>query len=71
MIVLDTDALVTAVWHERYLGRRRPGARCASPQATAPDHYLIVRADFVWVQDGTRESREHRTSMQRRSLDRV
>jgi HTH-type transcriptional regulator, transcriptional repressor of NAD biosynthesis genes len=62
VVVADTDALVTAVWHERYMG-------CADPELDAfaagwvPDLYLVCCPDFGWVQDGTRESEAHREAM--------
>jgi HTH-type transcriptional regulator, transcriptional repressor of NAD biosynthesis genes len=62
VVIADTDALVTAVWHERYLG----GASAEVDRVAAsrvPDLYLLCRPDFAWVQDGTRESSAHRASM--------
>ena len=69
-MIADTDALVTAVWHERYVGAADP-ALDALAEANVPDLYLVCGDEFVWVQDGTRESQEHRTSMQRSIEDRV
>lgn len=63
VIVADTDALVTAVWHERYLGRSDEELD-AFAAAWVPDLYLACRPDFGWVQDGTRESESHREEMQ-------
>ncbi|MFV0525016.1 MAG: AAA family ATPase [Acidimicrobiales bacterium] len=63
VVVADTDALVTAVWHERYLGRADPGLD-ALAEGWVPDLYLVCRPDFGWVQDGTRESEAHRDGMQ-------
>lgn len=70
LVIADTDALVTAVWHERYLGwpDDRIAARAA---ATPPALYLLCDDDFGWVQDGTRESEGWRGEMQRRIRDRV
>ncbi len=70
VVVLDTDALVTAVWHERYLGRS-DSELDALAAARRADHYLVCAPDFDWVQDGTRESREHRESMHEATLERV
>ncbi|MEP6299441.1 MAG: ATP-binding protein, partial [Ilumatobacter sp.] len=64
VVIADTDALVTAVWHERYLGSSDQHLdELASRQR--PDLYLVCADDFAWVQDGTRESRDERASMQR------
>jgi len=70
VVVLDTDALTTAVWAERYLGRASNAVERIS-EANRPDHYLVCAPDFEWVQDGTRESREHRRSMHEATLERV
>lgn len=63
VIVADTDALVTAVWRERYLGAADPELD-ALAEDWVPDLYLVCRPDFDWVQDGTRESEAHRDEMQ-------
>lgn len=62
LIVADTDALVTAVWHERYLHRSDP-ALDGIVAATAPDLYLVCEDGIPWVQDGTRESEADRRWM--------
>lgn len=62
IVIADTDALVTAVWHERYLGA--PDSQLDDiASRLVPDLYLICCPDFEWVQDGTRESNSHRASM--------
>jgi len=63
VLIADTDALVTAVWHERYLGRPDDRLDALSAQ-WEPDLYVVCQPDFEWVQDGTRESLMHRESMQ-------
>jgi len=63
VIVADTDALVTAVWRERYLGIADPELD-ALAEGWVPDLYLVCRPDFDWVQDGTRESEANRDEMQ-------
>jgi NadR type nicotinamide-nucleotide adenylyltransferase len=58
VLLCDTDAFVTGVWHERYLGAR---ARVVeSLGAAAPYHlYLLTHHDDVpFVQDGLRDG-EH------------
>lgn len=62
VIVADTDALVTAVWRERYLGGADPELDELA-EGWVPDLYLVCRPDFDWVQDGTRESEAHRDEM--------
>lgn len=60
--VWDTDALATAVWHRRYLGRRSVEVE-AIAAAHVPDLYVVSAPDFPFVQDGTREDGPHREEM--------
>ncbi len=62
VVVADTDALVTAAWHERYLGHADPELE-AVVSRVVPDLYLICCPDIPWVQDGTRESEAQRIEM--------
>ena len=68
VLILDTDALVTAVWHRRYLGASSPELQMYAA-ANRPDHYLICAPDFDWVQDGTRESAADRLDMHRVTVE--
>lgn len=70
VVIADTDALVTSVWHERYLDAADTELdRMASD--VVPDLYLVCCPDFDWVQDGTRESEDHRIVMQESMTDRA
>ena len=64
VVIADTDGLVTAVWHERYLDRAGPSFITPSP-----DLYLICSPDFAWEQDGTRESEQERQWMHERMVE--
>ncbi|HET7609759.1 MAG TPA: AAA family ATPase, partial [Gammaproteobacteria bacterium] len=44
LLFCDTDALATAVWHERYMGRRSPNVE-AFAAARVPDLYLLTLDD--------------------------
>lgn len=68
LVVNDTDALVTAVWHERYLDRRDAEL---DAMVEPPDLYLVCCPDFDWVQDGTRESHVEREGMHAAMLARA
>ena len=68
--VVDTDALVTSVWLDRYLGTTS-GEIDLLVQKHRPAHYLVCAPDFEWVQDGTRESREQRETMHQATVRRV
>lgn len=62
VVISDTDALVTAVWAERYLGSPVPDLEAGLAEGR-PDLYLLCSPDFEWVQDGTRESNHRREWM--------
>jgi len=66
-VFADTDALVTAVWQKRYTKESESVQEIA--QSRVPDVYIACAADFDWVQDGSRESHEHRQWMQNTMLD--
>lgn len=70
LVIADTDALVTAVWHRRYLGFDLPVLQELALRHR-PDLYLICEPDFPWVQDGTRESSDHRQAMHRLTVELV
>jgi NadR type nicotinamide-nucleotide adenylyltransferase len=70
VVICDTDALVTAVWHERYMGFPDPGLEAGLTEAR-PDLYLLCSPDFAWVQDGTRESNHRRDWMQEAMAERA
>ena len=70
LVVLDSDALVTAVWHRRYTGNDDP-LLVEAARIHRPDLYLVCSPDFDWVQDGTRESEAHRIAMHQRTLELV
>ena len=75
VVVCDTDAFATAVWHERYVGnrshevervaenRRRPG--------TAIDLYLLTDIEIPFEQDGYRDGEHIREWMHRRFIERL
>lgn len=57
LLVCDTDALATAVWHERYLATRSAAVeRMAAGRSYAL--YILTGDDIPFVQDGTRDG-EH------------
>jgi NadR type nicotinamide-nucleotide adenylyltransferase len=56
-LVADTDALATAVWHERYVGRRSPTVE-ALALSRPPALYVLTGDEIPFVQDGLRDG-EH------------
>jgi NadR type nicotinamide-nucleotide adenylyltransferase len=65
ILVCDTDALATAIWHEQYLGSRAPEVEAIARARTYALTFLTA-ADIPWVQDGDRNSDTVRQRMQRR-----
>ena len=70
VVINDTDALVTSIWHQRYLGHIDAELERLA-KSGLPDLYLVCAPDFAWVQDGTRESNGHRQAMHQRTLEAV
>jgi NadR type nicotinamide-nucleotide adenylyltransferase len=65
LLIGDTDAFATAIWHQRYMGFRSPevesvaaGRRC--------DLYLLTGTDIPFVQDGYRDGEKIRDWMHNR-----
>ncbi|BCB75978.1 nicotinamide-nucleotide adenylyltransferase [Phytohabitans flavus] len=57
LLICDTDALATSVWHERYVGTVSPEVeRLAAARTYAL--YILTADDIPFVQDGTRDG-EH------------
>jgi NadR type nicotinamide-nucleotide adenylyltransferase len=62
LLVCDTDALATAVWHERYLGTRSTEVeQLAGARSYAL--YVLTGDDIPFVQDGTRDGEHVRAWM--------
>ena len=60
--ICDTDALATAVWHERYLGQRSVDVeRLSGGRRYA--HTFVTDVDIPFAQDGLRDGESIRTSM--------
>jgi len=67
MMVCDTDVFTVAVWHERYLGGRRPEiellAQMRYDEGAGMDLYLLCAPDFPFVPDEVRTGEPLRTAM--------
>jgi NadR type nicotinamide-nucleotide adenylyltransferase len=61
-LVCDTDALATAVWHERYIGHRMPSLE-ALARSRPPWMYVLTRNDIPFIQDGWRDGEHVRQRM--------
>ncbi|HEX5418877.1 MAG TPA: AAA family ATPase [Gammaproteobacteria bacterium] len=65
LLFCDTDALATAIWHERYMGRRSTSIE-AFAAGRVPDLYLLTLDDIPFVQDGLRDGEHLRAWMTQR-----
>lgn len=58
ILICDTDAFTTAVWHRRYMGARSPEVEELAARHRRPDLYLLTDIQTPFEQDGTRDG-EH------------
>ena len=58
ILVCDTDAFATGVWHRRYVGARSPEVEEIAARHRRPDLYILTDIDTPFAQDGTRDG-EH------------
>lgn len=65
LVISDTDALATSVWHERYLGSASSRV-AAMAEDFRPDLYLLTGDEIAFVQDGWRDGEHIRATMQQR-----
>ena len=54
VLICDTNAFATSVWHRRYMGHYSVEVDAVASQ-DHPDLYLLTLPDFPFVQDGTRD----------------
>ena len=68
LLVCDTDAFATSIWHRRYLEKRSPAVEAlAAPRKH--DLYLLTGIDIPFVQDGTRDGEHIREWMHRTFIE--
>jgi NadR type nicotinamide-nucleotide adenylyltransferase len=65
-IVCDTDALATAVWHERYMGFASPDVLAIAARQRRPLVRILTGDEISFVQDGLRDGEHIRHAMQER-----
>jgi HTH-type transcriptional regulator, transcriptional repressor of NAD biosynthesis genes len=70
ILICDTDALATSVWHERYMGSRSQAVEEFAAMRKY-DLYLLTDCDIEFVQDGTRDGESVRGWMTRRLVERL
>lgn len=57
LLICDTDAFATSIWHRRYVGTRSPQVE-AIADGCRYDLYLLTGDEIPFIQDGTRDG-EH------------
>ncbi len=55
VLICDTDAFATGVWHRRYLGERSLEVENIAARHRSPDLYLLTDVNTPFEQDGTRD----------------
>lgn len=70
LLICDTDALATSIWHERYLGSR---SKVVDSMASARTYalYILTSDDIPFVQDGTRDGEHLRSWMTQRFREKL
>lgn len=64
ILILDTDALATVVWHERYRGGRLPALEVLTSSLPRRDLYVLTSpAGVAFEQDGLRDGGHLRDAM--------
>ncbi len=70
VLICDTNAFATSIWHERYMEERSAKVEEIS-NLDQVDLYLLAVPDFPFVQDGTRDGEHIRDWMHERFLARL
>lgn len=62
VLICDTNAFATALWHRRYLGTRSPAVEAIARRGRC-DLYLLTGDEIPFVQDGLRDGEHLRHEM--------
>ena len=65
VLIADTDAFATSVWHERYMGTMSEALECIA-EASKHDLYILTGDEIPFEQDGTRDGEHIRHDMHKR-----
>jgi NadR type nicotinamide-nucleotide adenylyltransferase len=68
VLICDTDAFATTIWHERYLGTPSSDVQ-AIAEARRYDLYVLTNTDIPFIQDGIRDGEHIRQWMHDRFHD--
>lgn len=70
LVICDTDAFATGIWHERYMGTRSPQVEAVAARRKY-DLYILTGDEIPFEQDGTRDGEHIRHDMHKRFLERL
>lgn len=70
LVICDTDAFATGVWHERYMGNRSERVEAVSKNRKY-DLYILTGDEIPFEQDGTRDGQHIRQDMHKRFIERL
>lgn len=70
IVISDTDAFATGLWHERYLGTRSAEVEAVSARRRV-DLYIVTGDEIPFVQDGLRDGEHIRHDMHKRFVERL
>jgi nicotinamide riboside kinase len=68
VLICDTNAFATEIWHERYMRKMSPRVAKIGEQAKA-DLYIVTGDEIPFEQDGTRDGQGIRHWMHERFID--
>ena len=70
ILICDTNAYATGVWHEFYMGFRSPEVEAIGATDKVDLNFLAI-PDFPWVDDGTRDGKDRRMEMHEWFIERL
>lgn len=71
LLICDTDAFATGLWHWRYMGTRSAEVETLAGRHRRPDLYLLADVNTPFVQDGTRDGEAIRGWMHERFIEQL
>jgi HTH-type transcriptional regulator, transcriptional repressor of NAD biosynthesis genes len=69
VLICDTDAFATSVWHKRYMGFYSPEIQKVIENGKRADLYILTGNEIPFVQDGTRDGEDIRHEMHQWFID--
>lgn len=70
LVICDTDAFATGLWHERYMGERSPRVEEIAKRRSH-DLYIVTGDEIPFVDDGLRDGEHIRHAMHQQFISRL